>query len=85
MAQSGQPSSSFLFLPAFKSCEQGFIFLAALAAAGEVASHGSPVGRRNAPFSYLPGRNFLRDGTLLTNNWSRDFPEKGNDQGKEEI
>jgi len=30
----------FLFLHAFERCDQGFIFLEALAAAGEVVSHG---------------------------------------------
>lgn len=34
------PFTFFLFLHAFERCEQGFIFLAALAAAGEVVSHG---------------------------------------------
>jgi hypothetical protein len=34
------PFTFFLFLHAFERCEQGFVFLAALAAAGEVVSHG---------------------------------------------
>jgi len=35
------PFTFFLFLHAFERCYQGFIFLAALAAAGEVVSNGS--------------------------------------------